>query len=112
MKGWMEGRMDSTMAQRQGRAQQPRIWKMDGRRKDGWKDRQTTKTALETLAPTPLFPAHTLVSSSPQEGRWLSHPHLWPGLGGRRVKSWLLALLCGLLRLTGFAAPDLHSWVY
>ena len=88
--------------------------KMDGRRKDGWKDKRMDgqHNSSGDSRPHTTVPSRALVFSSPQEGRRLLCPHLYLGLGDRRVKPWSLALLCGPLRLTGFAAPDLHSWVY
>ena len=41
-------------------------------------------TAQETPVPAALSSASALVSSSPQEGRWLSCPHLCLGLGGQK----------------------------
>lgn len=84
---------------------------MDGRRKDGWKDGQTSKTAQETSVPTPLSPAPALVSSSPWEGRGLLVSPPLAGFGGREGLS-PGRLLCSPLWLTGFAVPDLHSQVY
>lgn len=65
--------------------QQLRRWKEnEWKEKDRWKYGQTSKTAQGTLVPTPLSPAPVLVSSSPQEGTWLSCPHFWVGLGGEK----------------------------
>lgn len=84
---------------------------MEGERTDGRMARQAKQlrrlqSPHHRPQPLPWFlaaPGREGGSRTPTSG-WV-----W---GDRTVKPWSLALLHSPLRLTGFAAPDLHSRVY
>lgn len=79
----------------------------DGKKMDGRMGRQANQ--LRRRQPPHYCPQPWLPAGLAGEGGSPAAGWVW---GGRRIKPWSLALLCSLLQLTGFAAPDLHSWVY